>query len=202
MHWRYSRIPHHHLLHHHINSRMVLGKLASFQPIKTETIHFILSCRNKPAPITPLSLKNKRITYSNQVKKTSISLCKRHSSLITHIQCHQILTLLSPLPSYSSMIHQYRKSSTCCLFIILPIFDYCNFTFHLIPNVYIARIHTLQNSIVGYIYQINKFSHTNIMQYLIKLYWLPIKSSCIYKIALLAHKSIHHYIPDYLSHHH
>ena len=78
---------------------------------------------------------------------------------------------------------------------ILPIFDYCNFIFH----VYISILQTLQNSIVRCIYQINKFSHTHIKQFLGKLHWLPIKSSCIYKIALLAHKALYHHIPDYLS---
>ena len=37
------------------------------------------------------------------------------------------------------------------------------------------------------------------MHYLIKLYWLTIKSRCIYKTALLAHKPIRHHSPDYLS---
>ena len=32
MHRQYNRIPHHHLIRHHINSQIALGKLASFQP--------------------------------------------------------------------------------------------------------------------------------------------------------------------------
>ena len=81
----------------------------------------------------------------------------------------------------------------------IVIFDYCNFTFHLTHDFYLSRLYTLQNSIVRCIYQINKFSHTNITQYLIKLHWLPIKSRCIYNLARLAHKARYHHSSDYLS---
>ena len=82
---------------------------------------------------------------------------------------------------------------------ILPIFDYCNFALHNIPDIHLSGLQVLQNSIVRCIFKIDKFSHTSITPYLMKLHWLPIKSRCLYKSLLIAHKAIHHSTPDYLA---
>ena len=77
----------------------------------------------------------------------------------------------------------------------LPLFDYYNFALHNIPDIHLSGRQVLQNSIVRCIFLIDKFSHTSITPYLIKLHWLPIKSRCLFKYLLIAHKAIHHSTP-------
>ena len=173
----------------------------AFNPLKTETIHFHLPCRIKPSPTTPppIIINNQPITYSKQVKNLGITMDST-LSFDTHIS-----NITRSIHYHLHSLHIVRRSintDTAALIAsayILPIFDYCNFIFHLIPDYHITRLQILQNSLVRCIYQIDKFSHTSITPYLIKLHWLPIKSRCTYKTALLTHKAIHHHSPDYLS---
>ena len=82
---------------------------------------------------------------------------------------------------------------------ILPLFDYCNFALHNFPDIHFSGRQVFQNSIVRCIFLIDKFSHTSITPYLIKRHWLPIKSRCLFKYLLIAHKALHHSTPDCLA---
>ena len=64
---------------------------------------------------------------------------------------------------------------------------------HISPHPWL--LHFKSSDTTKLIYQIDKFSCTNITQYLIKLHWLSIKSRYIYKMSLLDHKAINHYTP-------
>ena len=74
---------------------------------------------------------------------------------------------------------------------ILPLFDYCNFILYNTPSSYITKLQILQNSIARCIF--------NILSFLVKLHWLPVRHRILYKTLLLAHKAIHHDSPDYLA---
>ena len=74
---------------------------------------------------------------------------------------------------------------------ILPLFDYCNFILYNTPSSYITKLQILQNSIARCIF--------NILRFLVKLQWLPVRHRILYKTLLLAHKTIHHDSPDYLA---
>ena len=63
----------------------------------------------------------------------------------------------------------------------------------------LTKLQILQNSIERCIFNIPKYSHTHISQFLVKLHWLPVRHIILYKTLLLAHKAIHHDSPDYLA---
>ena len=59
-----------------------------------------------------------------------------------------------------------------------------------------TKLHIFQNSIARCIFNIPKYSHTHISQFLAKLHWLPVRHRILYKTLLLAHNANHH---DYLA---
>ena len=170
-----------------------------FNPIKTEAIFLHLPLRSKTLPTPPpININGQLIMYSSHVKNRGIIF---DNTFNFYRQLFNIIKLLNyqlhSLRLIRNSISIFTDTIIATAY-ILPLFDYCNVILYNTPSSYITKLQILQNSIARCIFNIPNYSHTHISPFLVKLHWLPVRHSILYKTILLAHKEIHYDSPDYL----
>ena len=80
--------------------------------------------------------------------------------------------------------------------IVVSCLDYCNAVFYGISERLILQLQQIQNAAAKLV--MGKYKYDHLDDDLNKLHWLPIKKRIIFKIALLAYKSVNGLAPSYL----
>ena len=130
--------------------------------------------------------------YSTHVKNLGVIF---DNTFNFYRQLSHITKLLNYQLHLLRLIHHSISISTATIIAsayILPLVDYCNFIIYNTPSSYITKLQILQNYIARCIFNIPKYSHTNISPFLAKLHWQSVRYRILYKTLLLVLKAIYH----------
>ena len=123
---------------------------------------------------------DKNLSMEQQVRE----VCKK-----SYFQLYRLKQLDKYLSSdlLSILIHSYISSHL----------DYCNALYFGLPNILINKLQRIQNSAARLL--TNTPRHWHITPILKDLHWLPVEQRILYKIGILAYKSLNGLCPTYLS---
>ena len=153
-----------------------------------KTIFLPISC--KPRQFQPLTLNEKTVIPPSTearnlgvIMTSDMSLDKQVSyirkSCYYHLKNLAHLKKLIPSTMLHTLTHAYVTSR----------FDFCNSLLGGSANKLLAKLQSIQNSSARILTNTRKFDH--ISPTLRKLHWLPVKYRVMFKLAVIAHKSIY-----------
>ena len=166
-------------------------------PTKTEAIFLHLPLRSSTLPEPPpILLDNTTLPYSQHVRNlgfhidTTLSLdyhlIHMHKFIHYHLHCLRLIRRSIPLPIDITISSSY----------IIPLFDYCNSLFFILPNYKFFKLQRLENAVVRCVHLLPRRSPDSITPLLKQLHMLPVLYRIEYKLSLTIHKVIHHNSPD------